>query len=109
MAGNVLEFTDSNFQAEVLGSETPVMVDFWAEWCGPCKMMLPTINKVADSYVGRVKVGKLNTDTAQQIAAKYGITAIPTVILFKGGQEVSRLVGLKQERDFAQALDSLTK
>lgn len=107
--GNLVEFNNNNFSAEVLNSDKPVLVDFWAEWCMPCKMMLPTINKIADSYAGKVKVGKLNTDDARDVAVKYGINAIPTVILFKGGQEVKRLVGLKNEAEFAAALDAVTK
>lgn len=110
MAGaNLREFNDANFKAEVLESATPVLVDFWAEWCMPCKMMLPTISKVADSFAGKVKVGKLNTDDSQQTAVKYGINAIPTVIVFKGGVEVKRLVGLKNEAEFVAALEPLTK
>jgi thioredoxin 1 len=103
---NVREFTDSNFETEVLNSEVPVLVDFWAEWCMPCRMLAPTIDKLADSYAGKVKVGKLDTDSNREVAMKYGISAIPTVILFKGGEVAQKFVGLKQEREFKEALDS---
>jgi thioredoxin 1 len=103
---NVKEFTDQNFEAEVLQSSQPVLVDFWAEWCMPCRMLAPTIEKIADGYAGRVKVGKLDTDANRDTAMKYGISAIPTVILFKGGQVAQKFVGLRQERDFKEALDA---
>lgn len=103
---NVKEFTDQNFESEVLKSNQPVLVDFWAEWCMPCKMLAPTIEKLADSYAGKVKVGKLDTDSNRDTAMKYGISAIPTVLLFKGGQVAQKFVGLRQERDFKEALDT---
>ena len=103
---HVVEFTDENFQAEVLGSSTPVLVDFWAEWCMPCRMLAPTIEKIAKDYAGKVKVGKLDTDANRDVAAKYGISAIPTVILFKDGQVTQKFVGLRQEKDFKAALDA---
>lgn len=105
-SANIKEFTDQNFETEVLKSETPVLVDFWAEWCMPCKMLTPTIEKLADSYVGKVKVGKLDTDSNRDTAMKFGISAIPTVILFKDGQVAQKFVGLRQERDFKEALDA---
>jgi thioredoxin 1 len=104
---NVVEFTDSNFESEVLQSEKPVLVDFWAEWCMPCRMLAPTIDKIAESYSEKVKVGKLDTDSNREIAIKYQISAIPTVILFKDGQVAQKFVGLKQEREFKEAIDSL--
>ena len=103
---NVTEFTDQNFDAEVLKSGQPVLVDFWAEWCMPCRMLTPTIEKLARDYAGRVKVGKLDTDANRDVAIKYGISAIPTVILFKDGQVAQKFVGLRQERDFKEALDA---
>lgn len=110
MAGaNLVEFTDGNFQSEVLNADKPVMVDFWAEWCMPCKMMLPTITTIAEKFAGKVKVGKLNIDNARDVAVKFGIQAIPTVIVFKGGQEVARVVGLKNEAEFSKVLEPLTK
>src|SRR4029079_17770588 len=106
MAENVTEFNDSNFEAEVLKSDVPVLVDFWAEWCMPCKMLTPTIEKLADAYAGKVKVGKIDTDSNRDVSIKYGISAIPTVILFKNGQVAQKFVGLRQEKDFREALDS---
>ncbi|MGE5611485.1 MAG: thioredoxin [Bacillota bacterium] len=100
------EFTDQNFEAEVLQSEQPVLVDFWAEWCMPCRMLAPTIEKLASEYAGKVKVGKVDTDANRDTAMKYGINAIPTVILFKGGQVAQRFVGLRQERDFREAMEA---
>jgi thioredoxin 1 len=106
MAGeNVKEFTDGNFEAEVLKSTEPVLVDFWAEWCMPCKMLAPTIEKIANDYAGKVKVGKVDTDANRDVAMKFAISAIPTVILFKNGQVAQKFVGLRQERDFKEALD----
>jgi len=106
---NVKEFTDANFEQEVLKSEQPVLVDFWAEWCMPCRMLAPTIDKIATDYSGKVKVGKVDTDANRDISVKYGISAIPTVILFKGGQVAQKFVGLRQERDFREALDAAQK
>jgi thioredoxin 1 len=109
MAGvNVKEFTDSNFEAEVLKSQEPVLVDFWAEWCGPCRMLAPTIEKLANDYVGKVKVGKLDTDSNRDVSMKYGISAIPTVILFKNGDVLQKFVGLRNEKDFKSVLDAET-
>ena len=104
---NVAEFTDTNFETEVLKSDQPVLVDFWAEWCMPCRMLAPTIDKIADAYEGKVKVGKVDTDSNREVAMKYQINAIPTVILFKNGQVAQKFVGMKQEREFKEAIDSL--
>jgi thioredoxin 1 len=106
-SNNIVEFTDSNFEAEVLKSDQPVLVDFWAEWCMPCRMLAPTIDKIADAYAGKVKVGKLDTDANRDVAMKYSINAIPTVILFKNGQVAQKFVGLKKEQEFKEAIDSL--
>lgn len=103
---SVKEFTDQNFEAEVLKSDQPVLVDFWAEWCMPCRMLAPTIEKIARDYAGKVKVGKLDTDANRDVAVKYSISAIPTVILFRNGQVAQKFVGLRQERDFKEALDA---
>jgi thioredoxin 1 len=103
---NVVEFTDDNFESEVLKSSTPVLVDFWAEWCMPCRMLAPTIEKIAKDYAGKVKVGKLDTDANRDVAAKYSISAIPTVILFKNGEVAQKFVGLRKETDFKAALDA---
>ena len=101
---NVLEFTDGNFQNEVLDADRPVLVDFWAEWCQPCKLLAPHIETVADQFAGKVKVGKLDTDSNRETAVKYGISAIPTVIVFSGGQERKKLIGLKTPQELADAL-----
>jgi len=102
----VKEFTDQNFETEVINSDVPVLVDFWAEWCMPCRLLAPTIEKLAKDYSGKVKVGKLDTDSNRDVSSKYGISAIPTVILFKAGQVAQKFVGLRQERDFKEVLDA---
>ena len=104
---HVHEFTDQNFQTEVLQSTEPVLVDFWAEWCMPCKMLAPTIDKLAASYAGKLKVGKVDTDSNRDTAMKYQISAIPTVILFKNGQIAQQFVGMRQEKDFKAAIDAV--
>ena len=103
---HVKEFTDQNFASEVLESKDLVLVDFWADWCQPCRMLAPTIDKIAKDYAGKVKVGKVDTDANRDVAIKYSISAIPTVILFKNGQVAQKFVGLRQERDFKEALDA---
>ena len=106
---NVIEITDQNFEQEVLKSNVPVLVDFWAEWCMPCRMLAPTIEKIAKEYAGKVKVGKVDTDSNRDTALKFSISNIPTVILFKGGQAAQRFVGLRPEKDFKEALDAAGK
>ncbi|WP_437190907.1 thioredoxin [Planctomicrobium sp. SH527] len=105
MAGNVQEFSDATFQDDVLTSSAPVLVDFWAPWCGPCKMLTPTIEALADKYVGKVKVGKLNTDDNRQAAINYQINSIPTLIVFKDGKVVDRILGLQSQERIAQLLE----
>jgi thioredoxin 1 len=90
---DVMEFTDQNFETEVLKSAVPVLVDFWAEWCGPCKMLMPVIELVAKENKGKVKIGKLNTDNAPEIASKYNISTIPTLLFVKNGAVVEQHVG----------------
>ncbi len=108
MAGaNTLEFTDDNFETEVLGADQPVLVDFWAEWCMPCKALVPVIEEIADEYSGKAKIGKLDTDGNQNVGAKYGISSIPTVLIFHNGEIVEKLVGLKGKKDFTAVLDKL--
>ena len=95
MAGdNTLTFTDGSFDADVINSEVPVLVDFWAEWCGPCRMMGPTVDQIATDYHGRVKVGKLDVDSNQQTASRYGIRGIPTLIVFDHGKVAKQHAGL---------------
>jgi thioredoxin 1 len=101
----VIEFTDTNFDSEVLRSDQPVIVDFWAEWCMPCRMLTPTINELANEYKGKAKIGKIDTDANRNTAVKYGITSIPTVMLFKGGQLTKKWVGLTNKSEFKKALD----
>ena len=101
----VMEFTDKNFDSEVLKSAQPVLVDFWADWCMPCKMLAPTIDQIAGEFQGRVKVRKVDTDANRDVTIKYGINAIPTVIVFKGGQAVKKFVGMTNKNDLARALN----
>ena len=103
---NVVELTEQNFDQQI--AQAPVaLVDFWAEWCMPCKMLGPTIDELADEYAGRLTVGKVDTDANRQVSMKFGISAIPTVILFKGGQMVKKFVGLQQKRDLKAAIDGI--
>lgn len=103
---NVMEFTTENWDKEVLQSDKPVLVDFWAPWCGPCRALAPTIDKVAEQYAGKLKVGKLNTDDNQDTAVRYGISGIPQVLLFRGGAEPKeRVVGLTSEKELVKVID----
>lgn len=103
MAGALIELTEDNFEAEVLKSEQPVLVDFWAEWCGPCKMLMPTIEEVAEELSGTVKVGKVNSDEQRNLAIKYSITALPTLAVFKGGEIVDKMMGLQKKEHLLAA------
>ena len=107
MAGpNTLTFTDDTWEKEVLSSEVPVLVDFWAEWCGPCRMMTPTVDSIATDYTGKAKVGKLNVDENGGTAMRYGIRSIPTLLLFKSGQVVAQQVGAVGKTDLQKMLDA---
>ena len=105
MAANVLQVTDQNFDSEVLKSSQPVLVDFWAVWCGPCRMIAPTVEALANDYVGKAKIAKMNVDENQGVPGQYGIRSIPTLLLFKDGQVRGQIVGA-QGRD---AIENLIK
>jgi thioredoxin 1 len=99
--------TDENFESEVLQSDVPVLIDFWAAWCGPCRVIAPTIEKLAADFEGRAKVGKLDVDNNPQTAMRFGIRSIPTLLFFKDGRVVDQTVGIMQERQLADKLDAL--
>lgn len=100
-------FTDQNFEKEVLKSETPVLVDFWAPWCGPCQMVGPMIEELAKEFSEKVKVGKLNVDENPQVAVKYGVMSIPTVIFFKEGKEITRKIGLEGKETYLKIISNV--
>ncbi len=102
---NVVQLQDETFEQEVLKSDVPVLVDFWAPWCGPCRAIAPTLEEVADAYAGRVKVGKMNVDEHTRVASQYQITAIPTLLLFKNGQVVQQIVGAVAKSRIVQAIE----
>ena len=104
-AANIVTLSESNFDQEVIKSAQPVLVDFWAEWCGPCKMIAPVLDELAGEYAGKVKIGKVNIDDQQNLAVKYGVRAIPTLLIIKGGEVVEQVVGMKSKRDLKLSLD----
>ena len=106
MAGmNTLTFTDQNFEQEVLKSDKPVVVDFWAVWCAPCRMVAPTVEAIAEEYLGRAKVGKLNVDENQAVTSRYNIRGIPTLLLFKNGQVQEQIVGATSKDSIVKLLE----
>ncbi len=107
MAENLVEFTDNNFDNEVLKSPVPVLVDFWAEWCGPCHAIAPTIADIANDYTGKVKVGKVNVDQNQQTAMKFGIRSIPSMLIFKDGNVANQVVGAVPKDSITKLLDEV--
>ena len=104
---NEKTFTDSNFQTEVLGSSSPVLVDFWAEWCGPCRMLGPVVERIAAANAGKIVVGKMNVDENQDTPQKYGIQGIPTLLIFKGGDLVNQMVGFQSQENIQRAIDDV--
>jgi len=102
---SIVTLTQENFSQQVLQSPAPVLVDFWAEWCGPCKMIAPLLDELADEYDGKVKIGKVNIDEQQTLAAEYGVRAIPTLLVFHRGQVTDQLVGARSKRDLKASLD----
>ncbi len=105
MSKNILSLSDSSFEQDVLNSEVPVLVDYWAEWCGPCKMIAPLLDEIADEYNGRVKIAKLNIDENQQTPARFGVRGIPTLMLFKGGEVEASKVGALSKSQLTAFLD----
>lgn len=102
-----MKFTSSNFETEVYQAEVPVLVDFYADWCGPCKAMAPVVDALAQEYEGKAKVGKINTDENQDIAAEYGVMSIPTFIVFKGGKAVKKMIGMQDKRNLIAAIEEV--
>lgn len=107
MGEHTVEFTDANFETEVINSDVPVLVDLWAEWCNPCRMMSPTIDELAEEYQGKVKIGKMNTEENRETPTKLGISAIPTLLLYKDGEIAKTMVGVTPKKDLAAALDEV--
>lgn len=107
MSEHVFEFTDQNFDTDVAQSDVPVLVDFWATWCGPCKAIAPVIEEIAGEYDGKVKVGKVDVDKNQETAMKFGVRSIPTLLILKGGKVVNQIVGAVPKKDITGMLDEI--
>jgi len=105
MAGKVVEITDSNFEELVLKSEKPVLIDLWATWCGPCRLVAPTVEQIAEEYESKIIVGKVDVDSNRQIATDFGVRAIPTLLILKGGEEVDRLVGNQSKANIVAKIE----
>ncbi|HHV65847.1 MAG TPA: thioredoxin [Peptococcaceae bacterium] len=103
---NVKTFTAENWENDVLNAKQPVLVDFWAEWCGPCRMIAPVVEQIADQYAGKVIVGKLNVDEHNEVAVKYNVMSIPTLLLFKDGEVVDKAIGFRNKQDLAKMVDA---
>jgi thioredoxin 1 len=103
--GKAMTITQANFQQEVLNSDKPVLIDFWAEWCGPCRMVGPVVEELAGEYAGKAKVGKIDVDSNQELAGSFGVASIPTLLLFKGGRPVNGVVGVRSKADLAKMID----
>lgn len=105
--GKEVEITDGNFETEVVQSTVPVLIDFWAPWCGPCRMVAPIVAEIASEFEGKIKVGKINTDENQKIAARFGIMSIPTLMIFKGGEVKERIVGAQPKDAIVSKIDKV--
>lgn len=105
--GEIVEISDSTFDSEVIKSNTPVLVDFWAPWCGPCRILAPIIKEISDSYSGRIKVGKLNVDENQLTTMKYGIRSIPTLIVFKDGNALEQIIGAVPKSEIERLINKV--
>ena len=104
--GKAMTITQSNFQQEVLNSDKPVLIDFWAEWCGPCRMVGPVVEELAGEYAGKAKVGKIDVDSNQELAGSFGVASIPTLLLFRGGEVVEQHVGFRPREELKAVLDA---
>ena len=107
MSEHIVHVTDATFENQVLQSSHPVLVDYWAEWCGPCKMLIPVLNELATEYAGKVKIAKVNVDHAGMLAGQYGVQSIPALFFFKGGQVVAQMVGARSKKDLKAQLDQI--
>ena len=107
MAGNVVEVSDAEFESSIIQSDKPALVDFWAEWCQPCKALAPTVEEIAGEYIDKIKVAKVNVDDNPQTAAKFGIRGIPALLLFKEGKVVQQMVGVKPKGDITKTIDEV--
>jgi thioredoxin 1 len=107
-SSNIITLTQENFDQQVVKADVPVLVDFWAEWCGPCKMIAPVLDELAEEYSGKINIGKVNIDDFQGLAAQYGVRAIPTLLLFQHGEVAEQIVGLRSKRDLKASFDKVT-